>query len=744
MKENDKDLGSNSNIKVVIRTRPTPHFSTKNIMLDVMENKISINLPKSEDKGVINNQKESWTFNFDKIFHNVSQDDLFEFCAKDIIQKSIDGYNGTIFAYGQTGSGKTFTMSGTPSNYSYRGIIPRGITRVFQEIGNKPELDVQIKISYLEIYNETFFDLLSVVPSHNQKGDITINEDSKGNLIFKGLSIVSVQNEEEAFNLLFEGEANKTISEHHLNKESSRSHCIFTIHLEIKSRIESSDKVNTSKLNFVDLAGSERVKKTGSTGIVLKEANYINKSLTFLEQVVISLAEKSKTKKKVTKLSSGDHVPYRQSKLTHLLKDSIGGNCRTVMIATIIPELNHVHETLSSLNFARRMMSVENTASPNIQVDIYKQIIKQKKEIDDLKLELAMFDTLKNRGRIKYEPYSEKEKLEVQKKAYDFLTGKEEDIDFDSVRMAKELFIQCRNLFQRYSHVYVDEMDGGETKQVHIKQNSIYDNKQDFNQGSEIELQPSFGIGKANKNAKPVNKLEISQGQVYSDQEDDIKDNKLADSTIKQNLEDKQITTQYEGEIPDKNTAFNIFREQSKLAKEKEQDIAGLNFELNKKKEEAKEFLKDCNDLKDQIDEIKIKVNEKKLKFSLGDDNANIVDEEEMTYYRQLKDLREHYKEKLQLYKDAKSDINKIKQNIDLLKVSYVEAFENWFFKKFNIRVEDYELKIQKKRFGVNHEIDGENQIEIDQEEQAYFNAKKKIATISKARKQEKALKKNS
>jgi kinesin family protein 6/9 len=111
-------------------------------------------VPKSEDKGIINNQKESWNFKFDKILHNVSQEEVFEYCAREIIQKAIEGFNGTVFAYGQTGSGKTFTMSGSPNIYNYRGIISRAINKVFIEIGGKPEYEFHIKISYLEIYNE--------------------------------------------------------------------------------------------------------------------------------------------------------------------------------------------------------------------------------------------------------------------------------------------------------------------------------------------------------------------------------------------------------------------------------------------------------------------------------------------------------------------------------------------------------------------------------------------------------------
>lgn len=156
-------------------------------------------------------------------------------------------------------------------------------------------------------------------------------------------------NEEEALNYLFEGDTNRTISQHKLNNSSSRSHCIFTIHLESKSRVESSEKVIISKLHLVDLAGSERTKKTNSEGITLKEAQFINKSLSFLEQVVVAVCDKGRS-----------HVPYRQSKMTNILKDSIGGNCKTLMIANVWPEPDHIEETISTFKFATRMMNVSN------------------------------------------------------------------------------------------------------------------------------------------------------------------------------------------------------------------------------------------------------------------------------------------------------------------------------------------------------------------------------------------------
>ena len=220
----------------------------------------------------------------------------------------------------------------------------------------------------------------------------------------KGLSAHICVNEEEALNHLFEGEMNRTISEHQLNKTSSRSHCIFTIHVESKSRVESSEKIVSSKLHLVDLAGSERTKKTGSEGVILKEANYINKSLSFLEMVVIASCDKTR-----------EFIPYRQSKLTNLLKDSIGGNSKTVVIVNIWPEPMHLEESISTLKFGTRLMKVTNEAVVNVHLDPGQLIKKYEREIRELKQELAMHDTLANRGRITYDSYTPEQQYTVQK-----------------------------------------------------------------------------------------------------------------------------------------------------------------------------------------------------------------------------------------------------------------------------------------------------------------------------------------
>jgi kinesin family protein 6/9 len=543
--------------------------------------------------------------------------------------------------------------------------------------------------------------LLSTIPTHEQKGDIFLQEDSKGNLIIKGLTKHTVSNEEEAFNLLFEGEANRTISEHQLNKESTRSHCLFTIYLEMKSRIESTEKVITSKLNFVDLAGSERVKKTGSTGLTLKEATYINKSLTFLEQVVVSLSDKIKKSK------SRDHVPYRQSKLTHLLKDSIGGNCRTVMIATIWPEEPFINETLSTLNFAKRMMSVMNEATVNIQLDTAALLRKYQKEIKELKQELAMHNTLASRGRINYDPYTAEEQYQQQVIAKKFLLGESEDIEFESIRQAKELFYQCRFLFQKIwntNEIGEIAIDKKNFSSQNINKNTT---KQKLPSGNEdgvgvLEIKTSFSLGKASRDAKPVNKsilnffnilVEVSNQNinVQSDNEEEKYEKQLKENDLKISQEQEL------NEIPEKNTAFQIYKVDSQQAREIQMGILRNTEDLKIKKTEAKEFLEKCNSLKAKIEEYKIILNEKKLnKLSLGDDMTNIIDEEEFKVIDSFKGVKESYKEHLEKFKTAKSDISLIKNNLDILKVRYVDNFEAWFFKKYGIKLEDHELRINK------------------------------------------------
>jgi kinesin family member 6/9 len=174
---------------------------------------------------------------------------------------------------------------------------------------------------------------------------------------------------------------------------------------------------------------------------MLREATYINKSLSFLEQVVVALCERKR-----------DHVPYRQSKLTNMLRDSIGGNSKTLMVANIWPEPGHIEETISTLKFGTRMMRVSNEAIVNVQLDSALLIKKYEREIRELKQELTMHDTLANRGRVTYDPYTPEQQYQIQQTAQRFLEGEIEDVqEIDSLRMVRELFIQFRSIYLKIS-----------------------------------------------------------------------------------------------------------------------------------------------------------------------------------------------------------------------------------------------------------------------------------------------------
>ena len=712
-------------IKVIIRTRPTQHFATKNIKINLSDDTISVYIPRNQKEGLINNQKEQWSFHFDKILHNVPQEEVFEYTMNDIIKSSVQGYNGTIFAYGQTGSGKTFTISGAPSNFAYRGIIPRSISRLFNEISTKPEYDFNIQVSYLEIYNEIMFDLLPEDGKFlGERANIEFQEDNKGNVIVKGLSKHKVTNEEECFNLLFEGESNRTISEHKLNQGSSRSHCLFMIQLEMKSKIESTEKIMVSKLNFVDLAGSERVKKTGSTGVTLKEATYINRSLTFLEQVVVALTER--------KGRANDHVPYRQSKLTHILKDSIGGNCKTVMVANIWPEEQFLQETLSTLNFAQRMGGVVNITSVNIQLDINAQIRKMTKEIKELKQELAMHNTLANRGRINYDPYSPNEQKAQMEAAKKFLVGQSEDLEFDSVRQAKELFYQIRHIYQK-----VKSLNQGKPQSQELPEEMREPKAEEKPEEKKEEKSDD------KKNKKDEKKEMKKEEKIEEKKEENEEEKKMEiESKKDEEIIEEQPPFIAEGVIPDKNTAFKLYKFESQFSKDTEKKMKDDIDKLKEQKNTARELLEKSKELKSKIDEIKLKLNEKKQnKLNLADEMTNVIDEEEVKFLEELKIKKEEYKNTVKQFNEYKKQIHEIKEGLDLLKIKYVENFEKWFLQKYNVGLEEHELRLAKAKYGINIEDEKEKEKIYNPDEEAYMNAKRKIQTIKRAKKNEKNLK---
>uniref|UniRef100_A0A8C6Y687 Kinesin-like protein n=1 Tax=Naja naja TaxID=35670 RepID=A0A8C6Y687_NAJNA len=364
-------------------------------------------VPRELSDGFVNNKRESYKFKFQKVFDQESkQDDIFETIAKPVAECALSGYNGTIFAYGQTGSGKTFTITGGAERYSDRGIIPRTLSYIFQRLRKDSSKVYTTHISYLEIYNECGYDLLDPRHEASKLEDlpkVTIMEDPDQNIHLKHLSLQQATNEEEALNLLFLGDTNRMIAETPMNQASTRSHCIFTVH--ISSKEPGSATIRRSKLHLVDLAGSERVGKTGVGGQQLTEAKYINLSLHYLEQVIIALSEKNRS-----------HIPYRNSMMTSVLRDSLGGNCMTTMIATLSVEKRNIDESISTCRFAQRVAVIKNEAVLNEEIDPGLMIMRLKKEIQELKNELAMVT-----GEQRLEELLKEELLELDEQVKEFL-----------------------------------------------------------------------------------------------------------------------------------------------------------------------------------------------------------------------------------------------------------------------------------------------------------------------------------
>ncbi|KRX21157.1 Kinesin heavy chain [Trichinella nelsoni] len=288
-------------------------------------------------------------YSFDRVFKpNISQEEVYLASAYPIVKDVLSGYNGTIFAYGQTSSGKTFTMEGVIGDPDYQGIIPRIVSDIFNHIYSMEEnLEFHIKISYFEIYMDRIRDLLDVT-----KTNLVVHEDKNRVPYVKGCSERFVSSPEEVLDTIEEGKANRHIAVTNMNEHSSRSHSVFLINIR-QENVETQKKLS-GKLYLVDLAGSEKVSKTGAEGTILDEAKNINKSLSALGNVISALAEGTKS-----------HVPYRDSKLTRILQESLGGNARTTIVICCSPASFNEGETKSTLLFGARAKTISNVVQVN-------------------------------------------------------------------------------------------------------------------------------------------------------------------------------------------------------------------------------------------------------------------------------------------------------------------------------------------------------------------------------------------
>ncbi|XP_031164435.1 kinesin-like protein KIF11 [Sander lucioperca] len=372
------------NIQVVVRCRP---FNT-------MERKSSYGVMDCEPSrkevsvrtGGMNDKAARKTYTFDMVFGQAAkQIDVYRSVVCPILDEVIMGYNCTVFAYGQTGTGKTFTMEGERSpdgEFTWEedplaGIIPRTLHQIFEKLSENGT-EFSVKVSLLEIYNEELFDLLSPSDDVNERLQLFDDPRNKRGVVVKGLEEVTVHNKDEVYQILERGSAKRRTASTLMNAYSSRSHSVFSVTIHMKEiTMDGEELVKIGKLNLVDLAGSENIGRSGAVDKRAREAGNINQSLLTLGRVITALVEKR------------PHIPYRESKLTRILQDSLGGRTKTSIIATVSPSSSNLEETLSTLEYASRAKNIMNKPEVNQKLTKRTLIKEYTEEIERLKRDLA-------------------------------------------------------------------------------------------------------------------------------------------------------------------------------------------------------------------------------------------------------------------------------------------------------------------------------------------------------------------
>ena len=532
-----KKSGKSECVKVAIRVRPmNQHEKNQNSKLCV-----TVDVPNST-VSVISDKNEQKTFPFDYVYPmETTQREVYDQVAFPIVDSIFQGYNGTIFAYGQTGCGKTFTMMGVVSDPNLKGVIPNAFDHIFGFIKTEGESRKFIlRCSFVEIYNEEVRDLLG-----NKDKKLNIRDDPKKGTFLQDLTYINIKNPNDIDKALDKGNKNRHVGQTSMNDQSSRSHSLFTVYLEIEEKGENGQsRIKSGKLNLVDLAGSERVGKT-TTGQTFDEGKKINLSLTALGSVIDALSQNRK------------YVPYKDSKLTRLLADSLGGNTKTVMFANISPASYNYDETLGTLRYASRAKLIKN--APVVNEDPKDALLrKYEEEIKALKEKLA------NGGNIN-------EILEEVEEESD--DGDDNDIEEENKEIIKNF---KRKKSMRKRSVYLGD------------------------DPEKIELLAK--IAELEKNVIDNEKLEDAE---VREEGEKVDKNELAKRIKEQEEKNKQFKEYREKQMKENE---EMEKKMQKLQEQKEKEEELLKNDANKLQEKIKELNSEIEDLKNESAKDRMKV----------------------------------------------------------------------------------------------------------------------------------------
>ena len=464
-------MSNPANVNVICRFRPMNDLekTSGNEQICDFTSPTSLTFHSSREKNV-------YKFNFDRIFPPSStQQDIYDFGVKGIIDSVLDGYNGTVLAYGQTSSGKTYTMQGEMDEEIKQGIIPRMINHVFKFIYKNEGTDFMIKVSMIEIYQEKIRDLFDC-----SRVNLNIREDSIKGIYVDGASERYVGCPSDVLALLEVGSANRAQAATNMNEHSSRSHSIFILTINQTNKQEGFSKIG--KLYLVDLAGSEKISKTGATGHTLEEAKIINKSLTTLGRVIYNLTDGKST-----------HIPYRESKLTRVLQESLGGNSKTCLIITCSPSIYNESESLSTLRFGERAKKIKNKPKINKEITVaeLQKLVTQLKE--QLKKADARISQLEN--------YIRQNGLNVPMSDYKLAEDEEEKKNqIEQVNKARDEEREINDLKEKISK---EKLSLGDRITNALK--ILSNNEEDFSYDNKIEVIANLKFIKDELESKDLN-----------------------------------------------------------------------------------------------------------------------------------------------------------------------------------------------------------------------------------------------
>ncbi|XP_054990870.1 kinesin-like protein KIF9 isoform X5 [Sorex araneus] len=648
-------MGTRKKVHAFVRVKPTDDFAHEMIRYGDDNKSIDIHLKKDSRRGVVNNQQTDWSFKLDGVLHDASQDVVYETVAKDVVSQALNGYNGTIMCYGQTGAGKTYTMTGATENYKHRGILPRALQQVFRMIEERPTHAITVRVSYLEIYNESLFDLLSTLPYVGPSvTPMTIVENPQG-VFIKGLSVHLTSQEEDAFSLLFEGETNRIIASHTMNKNSSRSHCIFTIYVEAHSRTLSDEKYITSKINLVDLAGSERLGKSGLS------------SLRFASRMKLVTTEPA-----INEKYNAERMVKNLEKELALLKQELA-----------------IHDSLAN----RTLVSYDpmdeiQIAEINSQVRRYLEGTLEEIDVISLRQIQEVF----NQFRVILSQQEQEIEAALRRK-YTLIDKN----DFATISA-----VQKAGLVDADGHL-VGEPDG-QNFGLGVLPFSKPGKKSKLKKSVKEQL---TSLPRKDGASSPVSgkDLDISLSKTQltpSSKDTDVKDMFLKDRDTS-SFEPLPLDSPKEEQRPprpstppSKPAAFEDFKN------ERGSEINRIFKEnksiLNERRKRASETTQRINAIKREIDVTKEALNfQKSLREKQGEyenKGVMIIDEEEFLLILKLKDLKKQYREEYQDLRDLRAEIQYCQHLVDQCRHRLLTEFDIWYNESFFIP-EDIQMALR-------------------------------------------------